>query len=139
MQFHTYLTFSGNCRAAFTHYAQALGGRIEMMQTYGESPMADQTPPDLRDKIMHTSLKVGDALLMGSDAPPQYQERMGGFSVSISVQDPNEAERVFNALARGGNVRMPLQETFWAQRFGMLVDQFGVPWMVNCEAAAATT
>ena len=110
-----------------------------MMQTYGESPLADQTPPDSRDKIMHASLKVGDALLMGSDAPPQYQERMGGFSVSTSVQDPNEAERIFTALAKGGNVRMPLQETFWAQRFGMLVDQFGVPWMVNCEAAAATT
>jgi PhnB protein len=80
-------------------------------------------------------LTVGDEALMGSDAPPDRFESMKGFSVTLSVQNPQEAERIFNALAEGGTVRMPIGETFWALRFGMLVDQFGTPWMINCERA----
>ena len=85
---------------------------------------------------MHISMRVGDRLLLGSDAPPQYYNRPQGFYVSITVKDAAEAEHIFNALAENGKVSMALQQTFWAERFGMLTDRFGIPWMVNCEQAA---
>jgi PhnB protein len=135
MQLNPYLTFNGKCEAAFKFYEQCLRGKIEIMMTHGDSPMAQQVPSEWRNKIIHARLTVGDNVLMGSDAPPERYEEMKGFSVSLSVDDPAEAERIFNALVANGTVRMPLQKTFWAVRFGMLVDQFGVPWMVNCEQA----
>ena len=85
---------------------------------------------------MHARLVVGDKVLMGSDAPPEHYEGPKGFSVSLTINDLADAERIFHALAENGTVRMPLQETFWAVRFGMLVDRFGIPWMVNCERPA---
>jgi PhnB protein len=136
MQLNPYLTFNGKCEAAFKFYERCLGGKIEMMLTHGNSPMADQVPPDWRNKIMHARLTIGDKVLMGSDAPPEHYEAAKGFSVSVSVDEAVEAERIFKALAEKGTVRMPLQETFWAVRFGALVDQFGVPWMINCEKPA---
>ena len=136
MQLNPYLFFNGKCESAFKFYEQCLGGKIEMMMTHGDSPMAQQVPSDWRNKIIHARLIVGDKVLMGSDVPPEHYEEMKGFSVSLSVDDPADAERIFNALTANGTVRMPLQKTFWAARFGMLVDQFGVPWMVNCEQAA---
>jgi PhnB protein len=136
MQLNPYLTFNGKCEAAFKFYEQCLRGKIEIMMTHGDSPMAQQVPSEWRNKIIHARLTVGDNVLMGSDAPPERYEEMKGFSVSLSVDDPAEAERIFNALVANGTVRMPLQKTFWAVRFGLLVDQFGVPWMVNCEQAA---
>ena len=136
MQLNPYLVFDGQCEAAFKFYQRCLGGKIEMMLTNGESPMADQTPPEWRNKIMHARLVVGDEVLMGSDAPPDRYEGAKGFSVTLSIDEPAEAERIFNALAENGTVRMPLQETFWAVRFGMLVDRFGIPLMVNCERPA---
>jgi PhnB protein len=136
MQINTYLTFNGQCGAAFKFYEQCLGGKIEMIMTHADSPMAEQVPPDWRDKIMHVRMTVGDQVLMGSDAPPEHYEEPKGFSVSIGVDNPADAERIFNALAANGTVRMPLQKTFWAVSFGMLVDRFGVPWMINCEQAA---
>jgi PhnB protein len=136
MKLNTYLSFNDECEAAFKFYEQCLGGKIESMMTFGESPMADQTPPEKLDKIMHVSLIVGDTVLMGSDAPPNYFEKPQGFSVSLVFDDPVEAERIFNALAENGTVRMPIQETFWSPRFGMLTDRFGTPWMINCEPAA---
>jgi PhnB protein len=136
MQINTYLTFNGQCAAAFKFYEQSLGGKIEMMMTHADSPMADQVAPDWRDKIMHVRMTVGDQVLMGSDSPPEHYEEPKGFSVSIGVDNPADAERIFNTLAANGTVRMPLQKTFWAVRFGMLVDRFGVPWMINCEQAA---
>jgi len=132
MQIDAYLMFDGHCREAFEFYAKCLGAKIEMMMTHGESPVAEQTPKEWRDKIMHASLTVGDQSLMGSDQPDS-KEPIGGFSVSLSVEKPADAERLFKALSQGGTVRMEMQETFWAQRFGMLTDRFGVPWMVNCE------
>jgi PhnB protein len=84
---------------------------------------------------MHVRLEVGDSVLMGSDAPPDRYKPPQGFSVNIAVEKPEEAERIFHALAEGGNVGMPLQQTFWAARFGMVVDRFGIPWMVNCEGS----
>lgn len=133
MQLNPYLLFDGQCAAAFKFYAQLLGGEIVMLQTHDGSPAAEHTPPGWGDKILHARLLVGDAVLLGSDAPPQYQEKPQGFSVSLQVDRVAEAERIFNGLAEGGAVRMPFQQTFWAARFGMCVDRFGIPWMVNCE------
>jgi PhnB protein len=136
MQLNPYLFFKGQCEAAFKFYEQCLGGKITTMMTYGESPdssMTDQMSPEWRNKIMHVSLTIGDQELMGSDGPPEHDEAAAGFSVSISSNDPAEAERIFHALAEKGTVQMPFQQTFWAYRFGMLVDQFGTPWMINCE------
>lgn len=135
MQLNPYLMFDGRCEAAFAFYAQCLGGEIVAMITNGESPVADEVPSERHDKILHARLVLGDQVLMGSDAPPEHHEEPQGFSVTLGVDDPVEAERIFGALAEDGTVRMPLQETFWAVRFGMLVDRFGIPWMVNCERA----
>jgi PhnB protein len=136
MQLNTYLTFNGQCEAAFKFYAMVLGGKIEAMMPHEGSPMAEHVPPEWRTKIMHARLSVGDTILMGSDATPDHYEPMKGFSVSLGIDNPGEAERVFHALAESGSVQMPIQETFWAARFGMLVDRFGTPWMINCEKAA---
>jgi PhnB protein len=133
MQLNPYLNFNGQCEAAFKFYEQCLGGKIEAMFTHENTPMADKVPPEWRKKIMHARLAVGDQAFMGSDAPPEHYEEPKGFSVTISTTDPAEAERIFHALAEGGTVRMPIQQTFWAARFGMLVDRFGIPWMINCE------
>jgi PhnB protein len=133
MQLNPYLSFSGQCEAAFKFYEQCLGGKIMGMHTYAQTPMADQVPPAWRNKIIHASLVVGDKALMGGDSPPDRYEQPKGFSVSLGFDNPAEAERVFNALSQNGKVQMPIQETFWALRFGMLVDQFGIPWMVNCD------
>ncbi len=135
MQLNPYLSFNGQCEAAFKFYEQCLGGKIEAKMTYGESPMADQTPSEWRNKIMHASLIVGDKVLMGADGPPDQYEEPKGLSVLLGIDDPAEAERIFHALAENGTVRMPIQETFWAARFGMAVDQFGIPWMINCDQA----
>lgn len=134
MQLNPYLFFNGNCEEAFTFYARVLGGRIIAMLPHEGTPASSNVPAEWRQKIIHARLQVGEMLLMASDAPPGHQEpEMKGFSVNFGVKEPAEADRVFNALAEGGTVRMPIQETFWAHRFGMLVDRFGVPWMVNCE------
>ncbi len=136
MQLSPYLNFNGQCRAAFEFYEQCLGGKIEGMQTHGDSPMAGQTPPGWKDRILHARLVVGDAVLMGSDGPPEYYAKPQGVYVSLQVDDAADADRIFNALAESGTVTMPIAETFWAARFGMVVDRFGTPWMVNCERAA---
>ena len=135
MQLNPYLTFSGQCEAAFKFYAEVLGGKIVAMITHAGTPAESHVPPEWRAKIMHARLIVGDKLLMGSDAPPDRFEEPKGFSVTIGIDKPEDAERIFHALAENGTVRMPLQKTFWAIRFGMLVDRFGIPWMINCEEA----
>jgi PhnB protein len=136
MQLNPYLYFNGQCEAAFTFYEQCLGGKTVFKITYGESPMADKTPAEWHAKIMHARLLVNDQVLMGSDTPQNRYETPKGFSVSINIKDAAEADRTFNALMDKGNVVMPIQQTFWAERFGMLVDQFGIPWMINCEKVA---
>ena len=133
MRVSPYLTFNGDCKRAFQFYERALGAKLEFSMTMGESPMADKTPAEQRDRIMHISLRVGDFVIAGADAPPEYFSKPQGFSVSLDIDDPAEADRVFKALSEGADIKMPIQETFWAKRFGMLVDQFGQPWMVNCE------
>jgi PhnB protein len=132
MHLNAYLNFDGDCRAAFEFYARCLGGKIEMMLSHAEAPVEQQTPAAWRDRIMHARLVVGDQMLMGSDSPPEFHQKAQGFAVSVIVDEVKESERVFKALSDGGTVRMDLQETFWALRFGMLTDRFGTPWMVNC-------
>jgi PhnB protein len=132
MKFNTYLAFNGNCGEAFKFYEQCLGGKTEMMK-WGDSPMADQTDAASKDKIMHARLQVGDQTLMGADSPKGMFNGNQGFSVAIHVTDPAEAEKLFNALTQGGKVHMPLGKTFWSPAFGMFIDRFGIPWMVNCE------
>ena len=133
MELAPYLIFNGDCEAAFRSYEQLLGGKIEMMMTHGESPMAGETPPGWKDKIMHVRMMVRGQALMASDAPPGRYEKPQGSWVSLSVDSTADAERIFEAFADGGTVVMPLEKTFWAERFGMCVDRFGTPWMVNCE------
>ena len=132
MQLNAYLSFNGQCEEAFRFYEKCLGGNIQAMMTWGDSPMADQVASDLRGKIIHASLMVGDDALLGADSPPDRYEAPRGVGVTIQLQDNTKAERIFSALSEGGTVTMPLQQTFWAARFGMVTDRYGVPWMVNC-------
>jgi len=133
MQLNPYLNFKGHCEEAFKSYEKSLKGNIEFLMRNGESPMADKTPSDQKNNVLHATLRFGDQVIMGADAPPEYYEKPQGFSISITVKEVQEAERIFNELSAGGSVRMPLQKTFWAQRFGMFTDRFDIPWMINCE------
>lgn len=132
MQINPYLNFDGDCREALEFYAKTLGGTIEFMQSHADSPMKDQTPPAWRDKILHARLRIGDQVLMASDAPPQHYSPAGAYYISIGVETPEEAEGIWAALSEGAKVDMPLQQTFWAKRFAMFKDRFGTPWMINC-------
>jgi PhnB protein len=136
MQLNPYLIFDGQCEAAFQFYEQCLGGKISFLTTYAGTPAEQLVPAEWRGKILHSTLMVGDQVLMGADCPPGRYQAPQGFSVSLQVNDPVEAERIFHALAESGKVTMPIQKTFWSSRFGMLVDQFGIPWMINCEQTA---
>jgi PhnB protein len=136
MRLITYLNFKGQCEEAFKFYAQSLGGKIETLIPFVGTPSAEHVPADWHNKIMHAHMIIGESDLLGSDAPPDRYEGAKGFHVTIQVKDTAEAERIFKALSEGGTVTMPIQQTFWAARFGMLVDKFGIPWMINCEQAS---
>ena len=133
MQMSPYLSFSGDCEAAFALYARALGGQVGELFRYGGSPMV--APPDWADKIMHGSITLCGQLVMGADVLPERYEKPRGFALSLQIKDVADAERIFRDLAEGGQEIMPLEKTFWAARFGMLVDRFGIPWQINCEGA----
>ena len=135
MHVSTHLIFDGQCEAAFQFYERALDGKNLTMLTYGNSPMAEQVPLGWRAKIVHASLTIGDTELAGVDVLPEQYVQPQGFCVLLHVDDPVEAERIFYALAENGEVRMPIQNTFWSARFGVLSDQFGVPWEINCKQA----
>lgn len=135
MESNIYLFFDGECEAAFKFYEQCLGGKIDEMMTYGDAPMSEEIPSEQRDRIMHANLTVGAMVLMGSDTPPDGFKKPQGFSVNLQFDDQVEAERIFQKLAENGTVKMPFQETFWSTRFGMLVDRFGTPWMINVQPA----
>jgi PhnB protein len=133
-QIDPYLVFNGNCADAMRFYEKTLGGKLEMM-THAQSPMADQAPPGSANRIMHARLDLPGRVLMASDSMVGHPyEGMHGFSLSLHYPTAAEAKKVFETLADGGSVQMPLQKTFWAEAFGMLVDRFGTPWMVNVEA-----
>jgi PhnB protein len=126
-----YLMFNGNCREAFDFYARALKGKIEFSQTFGEAPPGHSTE-DTKDMIMHISMDVDGGKIFGSDAPGEHAVTVGNnFSIALNPTNSEEAERVFNAISEGGQVTMPLMETFWAKKFGMCTDKFGVNWMVS--------
>jgi PhnB protein len=135
MQVNPYLFFAGNCEAAFKYYEKILGGKIDAMMAHTGTPASAHVPPEWQDKILHARLVVGDWFLMASDAPPDRYQPMQGFYVTVGLDTPAEAERVFKAFSDGGTVRMPMEKTFWAERFGMCVDRFGTPWMINCDMA----
>ena len=136
MQLNTYLNFNGNCEAAFKFYAEALNGTIEAMVPHEGTPAGVHVPAEWSKKILPAAMSVGSTLLMGSDTPVDRYQKPQAFSVSLQTTTPEEAERAFKALSKGGSVRMPIQETFFAKRFGMLVDQFGIRWMINAAPAA---
>ena len=132
MQMTTYLSFKGECEAAFKFYEQCLDGQLGAIFRYAGSPLADQVPADWQDKVMHGSFTFGDQVLMGGDVAPDRYEQPKGFSLSLQIQSAADAERIFHELANGGTVVMPLEKTFWAARFGMVIDRFGIPWLINC-------
>ncbi len=136
MKLNPYLHLNGQCEAAFKFYEKTLGAKILMMLRYDDSPTAGECTPVEKDKIMHARLSLGDDIIMASDAPEGRSQDQSGFSLNISVDTPEEAERIYQALSEKGKVCMPLAETFWALRFAMFIDQFGVPWMINCEKKA---
>ena len=132
MQVNPYLYYDGNCEAAFKFYEKMLGAKIEMMMTHESAPESTPTPPEWKKKIMHARISIDGEVIMASDAPPGHFHQPQGFSVSLQVEDPADAERKFKALSAGGSVNMPFAKTFFSNGFGMCVDQFGIPWMVNC-------
>jgi PhnB protein len=132
MDLNNYLYFNGNCEEAFKFYEKTLNAKINTLMPHKGSPAEDRVPAEWGSKILHAHMTVGKATLMASDAPPNHYAKPQGFSINIEVEDPTEAERIFKAMSEGGNVVMPIAETFWAVRFGMLNDKFGIPWMVNC-------
>jgi PhnB protein len=133
MKLNPYLNFPGNCEEAFKTYAKVLGGEIVAMLAYGDMPGDHPIPDNMRKMIAHARLIIGDQVLMASDAGPERFKPMQGASVTLNIAESAEAERVFDALVEGGNAIMPLEETFWAHKFGVLTDRFGTQWMVNCE------
>ncbi len=136
MQFNTYLFFDGRCEEAFKHYEKVLGAKIETLIPYGDTPHDTPIPEGWKTKIMHGRIQIGDAVVMGSDDRPGLYAKPQGFRVSVTAKTPAEAERIFAALAEGGDVSVPLRETFFSPRFGMLVDRFSIRWMVNCAPAS---
>ena len=129
-----YLFFNGHCEQAVEFYRRSLGAEVEMMMRYKESPEPPppgMVPPGFENKIMHTSFRVGETTLMASDGCSAEKANFQGFSLSLSLANEAEADRVFGALADGGQVRMPLTKTFWSSRFGMVEDRFGVGWMIS--------
>jgi PhnB protein len=136
MQASAHVSFSGQCEEAFQYYEKHLGGKIERMMTHEGTPMADQTPPEWHKKIIHARIRLGDTVLMGADAPPARYQKPQGFSVTLEVETPAEAERIFGALSDNGTVQMAIQQTFFAVKFGMAFDRFGIPWIVICEKVA---
>jgi PhnB protein len=137
MTLNTYLHFNGNCEQALKFYEKALNGKLVFLMRYSDAPPGNEgneCSKEMGNKIMHGRILAGNGVLMASDCPPNFYKPQAGFGISINVDTPEEAERYFKALSeKAQNINMPMGETFWATRFGMLVDQFGVAWMVNCE------
>jgi PhnB protein len=130
MKIHTYLNYGGNCEQAFRFYEKHLGGKITMMMTYGEQPVPNDVPPDRKKDILHVRMTIGETEIMGSDVPPERFQPMRSVNLSLAVNSTDEAERIYALLSDGGQISLPMQETFFAHRFGMLKDKFGTSWMI---------
>jgi PhnB protein len=135
MKLMAHLHFKGNCREAFEYYVGVFGGRIEFAATYADTPDAAQFPAAERGRIAHARVDLNGQYLLGCDPPADRYVAPQGYNVMALVDTAQEAERVFTQLAAGGTIVMPFGQTFWAYRFGMCTDRFGIPWMVNCEKA----
>lgn len=134
MNLSPYLHLNGNCAQAFAYYQQHLDGKNPVLIPFRGSPYEQHAPEDWRDKVLHASIEIDGNLLMGSDGMPAGDAGgMSGFSVTINLADQARAERIFAILADNGKITMPLTATFWSSKFGTVTDQFGVPWMINCE------
>jgi PhnB protein len=130
MKLYTYLNYGGNCRQAFRFYEKHLGGKISMMMTHGQMPDATNVPSEWKDAILHARMTLGETELMGADVPPERFQPMRSAYLSLLVGSIDEAEHIYGVLSDGGEIFMPMQETFFAFRFAMLRDQFGTSWMI---------
>jgi PhnB protein len=139
MKLHTYLNYGGNCEQAFRFYEQHLGAKITMLMTHGEQPGVQNVPPDWRKAILYARMTLGGTEIMGSDVPPEHFQPMRSVYLSLTVSSTAEAERIHAMLSDGGQVFMPMQETFFAFRFSMLRDKFGTSWMIIHERPMANT
>jgi PhnB protein len=135
MRMIPYLSFDGRCAEAFHFYADVLRGEVKGIVTHGDAPESEQFPAELHPRVMNAYLVAGDIELMGADIPPGTEHRPQGYSLSLHPDSADEAERLWNSLLEGGAVVMPMESTFWAERFGMLTDRFRTPWMVNYEGS----
>ncbi len=138
MQVSPYLMFNGNCAEAFKFYEETLGAKIQVIMPFKDSPACDSVPAEFADNVLHASMLIGDTMVMASDAPPGQYSQPQGISISLGLKDVAKGEQIFNALSDNGQVQMPYQATFWAAGFGMCVDRFGIPWMINVEQAGAS-
>jgi len=137
MQVHSYLFFDGRCEEALTFYRESVGADVTMLMRFKDSPdpmPADKVPPGSDNKVMHASFNIGETMLMASDGFAKGETAFKGFSLSLTAADEAEARRLFTALSIGGEVHMPMGKTFWSPAFGMLVDRFGISWMVQVPA-----
>jgi PhnB protein len=134
MRIEPYIFFEGCAEQAAHFYQQSLGAEIVALLRYSEAPDPAQCPVDDPDKVMHMNLRIGDSVVMGSDGNCSGETRFQGFALTLNAKDVNEAEKLFGLLADGGQVQMPLEETFFSPAFGMLADRFGVPWMIHVES-----
>ena len=130
MQIQPYLFFDGRCDEALAFYRSALGAEVTMLMRFKDCPDPGMSQPGAEDKVMHASFRIGDTTVLASDGRCEGHPSFQGFSLSLTVADEAEAERLFAALADGGQVQMPLTKTFFSPRFGMIADRFGVPWMI---------
>jgi PhnB protein len=133
MQVQSYLIFNGRCEEAIEFYKKALGAKVEMLMRFKEAPGDHKCSPGTEDKVMHSSLRIGDTTVMASDGMMQGKPEFKGFSLTLNAKDEGEAKRLFGALSDGGQVQMPLAKTFFSPCFGTLADKFGVGWMVIVE------
>jgi len=130
MRLHTYLNYGGNCAQAFRFYEQHLGGKITTMMTHGQMPDPKNVPPERQNDILHARMTIGGTEVLASDVPPERFQPMRSVYLALSVDSIDEAERIYALLSEGGDIFMPMQETFFAFRFGMLRDKFGTSWMI---------
>jgi PhnB protein len=137
MKLYTYLNYGGNCRQAFEFYAEHLGGTITALTTHGEVPDASNVPPEWRTAVVHARIAIGETVVMGADIPPDRFQPMRSAYLSLLVTSIDEAERIYALLSDGGQIFMPMEETFFAHRFAMLRDRFGTSWMLLCERVAS--
>lgn len=135
MQFSVHLTFDGRCREAMEFYCEVTNGRILSTTTFSETPAGQDVSDDWQRKILHATMSLGDMVVAAADVPPEQYQSSQGFYLFLDIENPDDASRAFARLSEGGDVRMPIQETFWATRFGVVVDRYGIPWEVNCSHA----